>query len=177
MTPLEFAQNIYKWSNDKNMFTNSTATAQWYKCVSELGELADAIVKDDADGQVDAIGDIAVCAANVAYCCGFNAAHVAKSIDNVISEISEELGVLDRIDGVDIVYNVNIDYKIRRLMHSVRCQVISEGECEILFHNLACVSIALGHDLLTCMDHAWNEIKDRKGFFSKSGAFIKETAS
>lgn len=162
MTPFEFASNVYGWSNEKNMFANSTATAQWYKGISEFGELADAIVKDDADGQIDALGDTAVCAANVAYCCGFSAEQVAVSITCAIHDIKSGPHMDD------------IDYAMRRLMESLRGQVIKGGESELLFYNLACVACALGHDLLDCMEQAWNEIKDRKGFFSKSGAFIKE---
>ncbi len=36
------------------------------------------------------------------------------------------------------------------------------------------VAFMTGADLTECFDCAWNEIKDRKGFLSPNGAFVKE---
>ena len=36
------------------------------------------------------------------------------------------------------------------------------------------VAFMYGTDLTECFDRAWNEIKDRKGFLSPNGAFVKE---
>ena len=66
MTPEQFVNNVNQWSTDRQLFVNSSKKAQWYKAISELGELADAIAKDDKDAQRDAIGDTLVCLVNIA---------------------------------------------------------------------------------------------------------------
>jgi NTP pyrophosphatase (non-canonical NTP hydrolase) len=44
----------------------STAWTQLLKGFSEMGELADATIKHDEDGIIDAVGDVMVCLVN--YC-------------------------------------------------------------------------------------------------------------
>lgn len=57
----EFKANIVQWATDRGIYEHSTITAQLLKALSELGELADAIIKGDRDALKDAIGDVAVC--------------------------------------------------------------------------------------------------------------------
>jgi NTP pyrophosphatase (non-canonical NTP hydrolase) len=33
-----------------------------------------------------------------------------------------------------------------------------------------------GLDMVQCLEHAWNEIKDRKGYLRSDGVFVKEAA-
>jgi len=51
---------VERWASDRQILQHSNAKAQALKLVSEVGELADAIVKDDPAGVVDAIGDATV---------------------------------------------------------------------------------------------------------------------
>lgn len=58
-----FEQLNYKvldWAEDRNLIKGSDPKTQLLKTVSELGELADAILKDDKEGQIDGIGDVLV---------------------------------------------------------------------------------------------------------------------
>jgi NTP pyrophosphatase (non-canonical NTP hydrolase) len=57
---------IVQWSEARRIIQNSTAEAQLLKAVSEMGELADATIKHDEDGIIDAVGDVMVCLVN--YC-------------------------------------------------------------------------------------------------------------
>jgi NTP pyrophosphatase (non-canonical NTP hydrolase) len=57
---------ILQWSEARRIIQNSTAEAQLLKAVSEMGELADATIKHDDDGIIDAVGDVMVCLVN--YC-------------------------------------------------------------------------------------------------------------
>jgi NTP pyrophosphatase (non-canonical NTP hydrolase) len=52
---------IVQWSEKRRIIQNSTAEAQLLKAVSEMGELADATIKNDKDEIVDAVGDVMVC--------------------------------------------------------------------------------------------------------------------
>jgi len=65
MTFNEFEANVMQWSMDRGIYAHSTAQAQVLKAVSEMGELADNIVK--GKDVTDDIGDIIVCLINVAF--------------------------------------------------------------------------------------------------------------
>lgn len=51
---------VEKWAEDRQIIAHSDAKAQALKLVSEVGELADAIIKNDEAGVVDGIGDCTV---------------------------------------------------------------------------------------------------------------------
>lgn len=91
---------IVQWATARRIYQNSTAWAQLLKGFSEMGELADATIKNDKDEIVDAVGDVMVCLVN--YC--------------AIQDI----------------------------------------------------------DLVSCMDAAYGQIKDRKGTLLPNGVFVKE---
>jgi hypothetical protein len=101
MTFDELHVRVIKWSRDRQILPNSTATAQYLKAASEMGELADALAKKDLDATADAVGDVLVCLIN--FC---------------------------ELSGLDIV---------------------------------------------KCLEGAYNEIKDRRGFLMPNGVFVKET--
>ena len=56
----ELQQNIIKWAEDKGIFAKSDPTSQFLKTISEVGELADAVNKNDLPEIKDAIGDVTV---------------------------------------------------------------------------------------------------------------------
>ena len=51
---------VVQWAMDRRIIPNSNSKAQLLKCMSELGELADATLKDDDTGIVDGVGDVLV---------------------------------------------------------------------------------------------------------------------
>lgn len=53
-------EDIKQWARDRKIIPNSTPSAQLLKTMSELGELADATLKNSHDGIVDGIGDVLV---------------------------------------------------------------------------------------------------------------------
>lgn len=91
---------IVQWAEARKIVPNSTPATQLLKAMSELGELADATIKNDHAGIVDGVGDVMVCLVN--YC-------ALKDID-----------------------------------------------------------------LVTCMEIAYGEIKNRKGTLLPNGVFVKE---
>lgn len=52
-----------------------------------------------------------------------------------------------------------------------RCVKDDIGDCMVVLNNLALMSDTT---LEECAAHAWNDIKDRKGFMNEHGVFIKE---
>jgi len=57
---------IRTWANDKGIYDKGDTKTQYLKLMEEVGELADAILKDDKPEIVDAIGDIIVVLTNLA---------------------------------------------------------------------------------------------------------------
>jgi NTP pyrophosphatase (non-canonical NTP hydrolase) len=57
---------IIQWAEARKIIPNSTPDVQLLKAISEMGELADATIKNDKDAIVDAVGDVMVCLIN--YC-------------------------------------------------------------------------------------------------------------
>lgn len=91
---------VRQWGEDRLITVNSTPQAQLLKCVSELGELADATLQLDEPEIIDGLGDVLV----------------------------------------------------TLIMYAGTQQL----------------------DLRTCLEHAYNEIKDRKGYLTREGVFVKE---
>jgi len=58
--------DIVRWAEARKIVPNSTPETQLLKAVSEIGELADATIKDNREDIVDAVGDTMVCL--IIYC-------------------------------------------------------------------------------------------------------------
>lgn len=56
----ELEDKVVTWAMDRGIHEWSSPSAQLLKTMSELGELADATIKDDRDAIVDGIGDVLV---------------------------------------------------------------------------------------------------------------------
>ena len=92
--------DVIRWAEARGIVANSDSKTQLLKAVSEMGELADAIIKRDRPAIVDGIGDVLVC-----------------------------LIVVGALEDINLTH---------------------------------------------CLESAYNEIKDRKGYLNKNGAFIKQ---
>lgn len=97
----ELQNLVVQWAQARQIIPNSNPMAQLLKTMSELGELADATLKNDREGIIDGIGDVLVTL--ILY---------AK------------------------LYNAQLD-------------------------------------LTYCLEEAYNTIKDRKGFLTRAGVFVK----
>lgn len=56
----ELIAKVEQWARDRQIIPNSNPQSQLMKTVSELGELADATIKNDRPGVVDGVGDVIV---------------------------------------------------------------------------------------------------------------------
>lgn len=87
----ELEERVIQWSKDRMIIPNATTTSQTLKAVSEMGELADAISKNDLAATMDAIGDIVVCLINV---CALLDVKLESCLDGAYSEIKDRKGTL-----------------------------------------------------------------------------------
>lgn len=56
----ELELSVVQWAEARKIIPNSTPQTQLMKTMSELGELADATIKNDRSGIVDGVGDVLV---------------------------------------------------------------------------------------------------------------------
>jgi len=169
MTFEQFRNSVESWAEVRGIYEHSTALAQALKAVSEVGELADAVIKNDKAALIDAIGDVAVCLVNVARMTrtkmkigsvsnksGKANDVVAASVCKTIADISLMVGVIDEDHtGIGAYNNMTdqITYALGHLEMLCRCYKL---------------------DFDKCCESAWLEIKDRKGRMVAGGAFVKE---
>lgn len=93
--------DVLRWAEARRIIPNSTVQTQLLKTMSELGELADAVIKQDKQATIDGFGDVLV--------------------------------------------------------------------------TLIIAADLAGLSLTSCLDHAYEQIKDRKGTLMPTGAFVKES--
>ena len=82
---------IEKWARDRNLIDGSNPQAQFLKVTSELGELADAILKRDMPKVIDGIGDVIVVLVVIAAQHGLS---VTDCINAAYTEIKDRKGVM-----------------------------------------------------------------------------------
>lgn len=162
MTFDEFKQNVRAWSESRGIYEHSTALAQALKAVSEVGELADAVIKGDREALIDAIGDVAVCLVNVSWLCGIDMQIEATEL--VDGESSQEIAA----SVACIVGEVARDAAFDLDDHS--CWLIGNA-----MRDLSDLATLNETTIEACCEAAWNQIKDRKGRMVAGGAFVKES--
>lgn len=86
---LELIAQIEDWAEERGILEHSTARAQLLKAVSEMGELADAEIKDDLYEQQDAVGDVLVCL--IVYC-AMKGHSIGQCLQNAYDEIKDRKG-------------------------------------------------------------------------------------
>jgi NTP pyrophosphatase (non-canonical NTP hydrolase) len=91
MSYAEVELKIIRWSEARKIIPNSTPETQLLKAVSELGELADATIKEDREGIVDGVGDVMVCLVNF---CALQDIDLVTCMKSAYAEIKDRKGTL-----------------------------------------------------------------------------------
>lgn len=151
----DFVKNVQAWAKERGIYEHSTVEAQLLKALSELGELADAVIKNDSEGIKDAIGDVAVCWVNHTTMNGGDPVHVHIGKSGFSSD-KDDMGLI-AIEIGDLLTGIYCDYEPGNIPSALKS-----------------IATRNGFDFLVCCTQAWNEIKDRKGRMVVGGAFVKE---
>lgn len=153
----DYQQLVLQWANDRNIVNGSDNIKQLLKTLTEAGEFIDAIVSEDVDEFVDAIGD--------------------QWVTLVIG--MEQSGILYQ-EALDSVVTPDASLKNDTvILYAISC--IADG---ILKDDKALLAQGYGiylhvlRNLKTSFTFgvaaAWNTIKDRKGKMV-NGIFVKES--
>ena len=155
----EFKENVIKWAKERGIIPNSTFDAQYIKLVEELGELALGIRKRDEKIIKDSVGDVAVVLCVLAG---------LENFDYFVNDF--------RFVDTQGISNLNYStFQIGVLGIGRKMEKWQKAEeVEVCLYLLKEIANEFEYDFFECLDIAWNEIKDRKGYLRKDGIFIKE---
>ena len=129
----EYQDLILGWAKDKNITREECIPMQKLKLIEEVGEIANAIVKNKKEEQADGIGDAFV----------------------VLTILAKQNG--EEFEAVDIYSNFE-DTELADLLAMI---IYSEYNVDFGVFLELCKKLDL--DIVDCVSSAWNEIKDRKG--------------
>jgi hypothetical protein len=146
---------IKQWGADRGITINGTHRGQWLKLVSELGELCDNLAK--GRDIKDDIGDMLVV---VLMICEIHKIKIKSPICNrkfsgdentILNSLLINITVIQEFPDVIGVFGI--------------------------INSLAALAQSNATSLDECMEIAYDDIKDRKGFLNAEGVFIKEAQS
>ena len=129
----EYQNLILGWAKDKNITTEECIPMQKLKLIEEVGEIANAIVKNKKEEQADGIGDAFV----------------------VLTILAEQNA--EEFEAVESYSNFE-DTELADLLAMI---IYSEYNVDFGVFLELCVKLDL--DIVNCVSSAWDEIKDRKG--------------
>lgn len=174
------------WATKRNILKGSTAAKQRTKTWEELTELAEGLSKSKLDLAKDAIGDCAVTTTNMMGCMGIDPvrvgerAHALANPEGGAERSNYQLYDLDGLVNLFVQHISMVRPKDQpRLPFDViladegRDHTLSEYHFVVALGALEHCARRLGLSFEDCQEHAWNEIKDRKGLLI-SGSFVKE---
>lgn len=176
---MNFYNLIREWATARNIISDSTASGQLGKALTEAGELWDHLCSAKYDLVKDDIGDVIVCLTNSLTIAGVNIEDVCESNDfGIHKETIEKHGP------------VRASFVLLRSLAAMSGCVEDWDDTkeltpwnEITIINSAAVSVKIlaaianhfGWTLEQCVEEAYNDIKDRRGLMYK-GIFIKESS-
>ena len=129
----EYQNLILGWAKDKNITREECIPMQKLKLIEEVGDIANAIVKNRKEEQADGIGDAFV-------------------VLTILAEQNKE-----EFETVDVYSNFE-DIELADLLAMI---IYSEYNVDFGVFLELCKRLDL--DIVDCVSSAWNEIKDRKG--------------
>lgn len=159
MKEKELIGKIEQWAEDRNLILGSTPQKQFIKLMEEFGELCAGIARNDKEKIKDSIGD-----------CG-----VALIILNEQCQIEKDL-ILTLGQQIESPESQMVKFTMRYL--NDLSWIIDSGSGDDivlcgLITELNGYAHYYGFTMLECLEHAYEQIKDRKGRM-REGIWIKE---
>lgn len=158
-------KNIEQWANDRNIINGSTPQKQMLKLMEEFGELVAGHNKNDMEFIKDSIGDCVVVLTIIQKQLNGKNLHFIYDIEKSagLGEKNAEyyLFCISTALGKSSYFALKNDK--RALLHYL----------EEIWIGLIRYSTLKGLDFKECVQHAYDQIKDRKGKMI-DGVFVKE---
>lgn len=146
----EIQNKVIQWAEDKGIFEKSDPTSQFLKTISEVGELADAVNKNDLPEIKDAIGDITVTLI----------LHAEMTDSELELDVDECVGYENPKEAV--LY-----------LLQVLCKIVDYEEYGATIEALVAIASYYGWTLQECLQSAYDVISKRTGKM-QNGVFVKD---
>lgn len=161
----ELIQNIEQWANDRNLIKGSTPQKQMLKLMEEFGELCAGIAKNKPEMIKDAIGDCTVVLTILNQ--------QTETLIDINETINESYKLVKNTNDDTTVSTLLFAYHAGNLANAIGCDEDPYAFITCLFASLVLISSKCYLNLTDCVQHAYNQIKDRKGKMI-DGVFVKE---
>lgn len=153
----ELVEKIHQWGVDRKIIGNGKLETQWLKLLSEFGEMCDSLAKGECPK--DDIGD----------------QFVVLVMISGINGYGRMLLHAENIDSLRGGYSPSSKY----FYVSCLCESYFDPKLVDIYSDTCVKALMIlaeihGLTLKECVEHAYNEIKDRKGYLNENGVFIKE---
>ena len=171
MTTKQLKELTDKWAADRGILDNGRYETQWLKLMSEFGELCDNVAK--TEDVKDSIGDVLVVLSNM------HGILNRRLIENIPTFIFDNLEIICEYKTYQLPKQSPTPGQLLHELGSALNQIYYhrnfEEWLEIVIVQLHLIAKYHDTTITKCWKHAYNEIKDRKGYLNELGNFIKES--
>lgn len=177
----QLIKNIEQWAEDRNLINGSTPQKQMLKLMEEFGELCGGIARNNPEMIKDAIGDcfvVLVILSNQLHLSKCTLTKESEKLPNIVKEYDEHCAT--ELSNKDLDKSVEKDKSLHsfiltsgRIASSLYDGYRCDDRIGLLVGSLYMVAYYSGLKFKDCVQHAYDQIKDRKGKMI-DGVFVKD---
>lgn len=168
LVDFELIKKTFQWGIDRNLYKYSSVPVQLVKFSEEFLEYLIGVREDNDKKIDDAIGDMQVVLLNLV---GVDLTTKAGK-DLTADELVDALRKPDLIEAKDYT-KFNSDF-IKLVEYLIKNGIRNKISSISIFWNFINFLDAIKVNHVECLVTAYNEIKDRKGYLTPEGNFVKE---
>ena len=157
----ELKQSVIEWSKDRGIIPNGQPLTQFAKLMSEFSEIFVALKNKKRNELIDAIGDTQVVLINLAALLDLD----INSNDLKFKKTYEHFTINDVAEKICNIGDMIIKNDYKEALKLISCS----------YRLLSGFSYSEEIDPNEALRFAYNEIKDRRGFLTPEGNFVKST--
>ena len=153
-------KRIIEWAAERGILEHGTKAGQTLKLLSEVGELADGVLRENNTAILDALGDVGVCVVIVAHMHGLEIEDLENHIDRV--------ACLDKA----VLYLT--------LYAGLLADAVAKSEHKVIRVHLgaiwSCINSMAAHlhwSFGDALYGAWETISKRRGAMGPNGTWVK----
>lgn len=168
LVDFELIKKTFQWGIDRNLYKYSSVSVQLVKLAEEFLEYLIADKEANTKKIEDAIGDMQVVFLNLA------GVELTKKTgkDLTADELVDALRKPDLLEARDYT-KFDKDF-IKLIEHLIKNGIRNKMSSIDMFWNFIYFLDDTKVDHVECLTTAYNEIRDRKGYFTPEGNFVKE---
>lgn len=168
LVDFELIKKTFQWGIDRNLYKYSSVPVQLVKFSEEFLEYLISVREDNDKKIEDAIGDMQVVLLNLV---GVDLTTKAGK-DLTADELINTLRKPDLLEAMEYA-KFNKDF-IKLVEHLIKSGIRNKISSVGMFWNFTNFLDEIKVDHVECLITAYKEIKDRKGYLTPEGNFVKE---